>query len=201
VERSAKRERILDGMLEAVGEVGYERTSVRTVLGRTKLYRQAFYDHFSSKEDCYLQAYDYAVGRVEAGLRAAAAGERGWTGQLRAGLGALLDFLDTEPDVGRALIVEVHPAGGDALAKRAAALQRAREFLERGRSAASSNGSEAPPIAPEAIASGIHTVVHSRLAAGESKGFRLLLGDLMYIAVLPYFGPEVARAEMNAVSV
>ncbi|MDX6626335.1 MAG: hypothetical protein QOE56_1324 [Solirubrobacterales bacterium] len=188
-------------MLEAVGEVGYEETSVRTVLGRTELYRQAFYDHFSSKEDCYLQAYDYAVARIEAGLRAAAAGERGWARQLRAGLGALLDFLDTEPNVGRALIVEVHPAGDQALAKRAAALQRAREFLDRGRSAGSSNGSEPPPITPEAIASGIHMVVHSRLAAGESNGFRLLLGELMYIAVLPYFGPEVARAEMSAETV
>jgi AcrR family transcriptional regulator len=185
-------------MLEAVGEVGYEGTSVRTVLDRAQLYRQAFYDHFSSKEDCYLQAYDYAVARVEAGLRAAAAGEGGWIGQLRAGLGTLLDFLDTEPNVGRALIVEVHPAGGEALAKRAVALQRARDFLDRGRSVASSNGSEPPRLAPEAIASGIHTVVHSRLAAGESDGFRLLLGELMYIAVLPYFGPEAAWAEMRS---
>lgn len=198
VEKPAKQERILDGMLEAVGEVGYEGTSVRTVLDRTQLYRQAFYDHFTSKEDCYLQAYDYAVARVEAGLRAAAAGESGWIGQLRAGLGTLLDFLDTEPNVGRALILEVHPAGAEALAKRAAALQRARDFLERGRSLASSNGSEPPRITPEAIASGIHMVVHSRLAAGESDGFRLLLGELMYIAVLPYFGPEAARAEMRS---
>jgi AcrR family transcriptional regulator len=198
VERSAKRERILDGMLEAVGDVGYEGTSVRTVLSRTQLYRQAFYDHFSSKESCYLQAYDHAVAGVEARLRAAAAGERGWTRQLRAGLGALLDFLDTAPNVGRALIVEVHPAGDEALAKRAAALERARGFLERGRSAAPSNGSEPPQIAPEAIASGIHMVVYSRLAAGASNGFRPLLGELMYIAVLPYFGPEAAQAEMIA---
>ena len=184
-------------MLEAVGEAGYEGTSVRTVIDRTGLYRQAFYDNFSSKEDCYLQAYDVGVQRVETGVRAAAAGESSWRGQLRAGLGALLDFLDTEPDVGRALIVEVHPAGPDALAKRAAALARARAFLDLGRTAADSNGSSPPRLAPEAVASGIHMVIHSRLAAGNRDGFRDLLPELMYVAVLPYFGPETAGLEMS----
>ncbi|HUB99369.1 MAG TPA: TetR/AcrR family transcriptional regulator [Solirubrobacterales bacterium] len=184
-------------MLEAVGEVGYEGTSVRTVLDRAELYRQAFYDNFSSKEDCYLQAYDAAVKRVEAGIRAAAAGEDSWSGQLRAGLGALLDFLDSEPNVGRGLIVEVHPAGPQALAKREAALAHARGFLDQGRAAATgTNCNEAPRLAPEAIASGIHTVVYSRLATGEDGGFRALLPELMYVAVLPYFGPQAAKREL-----
>ena len=181
-------------MLEAVGEVGYEGTSVRTVLDRTGLYRQAFYDNFSSKEDCFLRAYDAGVQRVEAGIRAAAAGEQTWRDQLRAGLGALLDFFDDEPDLGRALIVEVHAAGQPALAKRAAALDRARAFLEQGRVA---GDGEPPRLAPEAIASGIHMVVHARLAAGDRDGFRDLLPELMYVAVLPYFGPDTASFEMS----
>ncbi len=184
-------------MLEAVGEVGYESTSVRTVLDRADLYRQAFYDNFSSKQDCYLLAYDAGVERVEAGVRAAAGGENRWRGQLRAGLGALLDFFDVEPDVGRALVVEVHPAGPAALAKRAAAMERAQHFLDRGRVEAGINGSESPRLTPEAIASGIHTVVHSRLAAGDCDGFRALLPELMYVAVLPYFGPEAAKLEIS----
>lgn len=180
-------------MLEAVGTEGYEGTSVRTVLDRTGLYRQAFYDVFTDKEDCYLQAYDAALERVETGMRAAASSEDEWRRELRVGLRALLDLLDAEPDVGRALIVEVHRAGPAALAKRAAAMRRARDFLDRARSAAGAP----PPIAAEAIASGIHTVIHSRLAAGERGGFRQLLPQFMYVAVLPYFGPEEAAVEMR----
>jgi AcrR family transcriptional regulator len=191
---SSKRQRILDGMLEAVGTEGYEGTSVRTVLDRTGLYRQAFYDSFADKEDCYLQAYDAALARIEAGIRAAASSGEEWQGELRAGLGALLDFLDTEPDVGRALIVEVHPAGPAALAKRAAAMQRAYAFLDRARTGVRAP----PPIAPEAIASGIQMVIHSRLAAGARGGFHRLLPQFMYVAVLPYFGAEAARAEMRS---
>ena len=195
-----KRQAILVGMLEAVGAEGYERTSVRTVIDRTGVYRQAFYDNFADKDDCYLQAFDAGVERVEALVLEAAAGEEGWTGQLRAGLGALLDLLDAEPDFGRGLIVEVHAAGPEALAKRSAAMGRVAAFLDRARNEAG-GGESPPPIAGEGIAAGIHAVIHSRLATGESEGFRQLLPEFMYFAVLPYFGAERASAEMHAAGV
>jgi AcrR family transcriptional regulator len=196
---SSKRQTILDGMLEAVGAEGYEPTSVRTVLDRTGVYRQAFYDNFADKDDCYLQAYDAGVERVEALMVAAAAGESAWTGKLRAGLGALLDFLDAEPDAGRALVVEVHAAGPQALAKRSAAMGRSYAFLDQAREVAAP-AEAPPPIAGEGIAAGIHAVIHSRLATGSSDGFRELLPEFMYFAVLPYFGAELASAEMQAAS-
>lgn len=193
---SPKRQAMLDGMLEAVGAEGYERTSVRTVLNRTGSYRQAFYDNFADKDDCYLQAYDAGVKRVEELVRAAAGGQPTWTGQVRAGLTALLDFLDREPDVGRALIVEVHAAGPEALARRTAVMERIDAFLDRAR--AESAAADPPPaIAGEGIAAGIHAVIHSRLATGGDD-FRGLLPEFMYFAVLPYFGAERARAEMEA---
>lgn len=194
----SKRQLILDGMLEAVGREGYEATSVRTVLDRTGVYRQAFYDNFADKDDCYLQAYDAGVERVEALIAAAAAGEETWQGRLRAGLGGLLDFLDAEPDIGRALIVEVHAAGPEALAKRSAAMQRVSDYLDLAREAG--EGESPPAIAPEGIAAGIHAVIHSRLATGADDGFRQLLPEFMYFAVLPYFGAELANAEMQAAS-
>jgi AcrR family transcriptional regulator len=196
----AKRDRILDGMLETVGTDGYESTSVRSLLARTGLYRQAFYDHFSSKEECFLAAYDAGLARVEALLRSAAAGEGAWRGQLRAGLGALLDLLDTEPALGRALLVEVHPAGEAALAKRNAALVRAQSFLEGGRAEAAAlpDTPTAPRIAPEAVAAGIQVVLHSRLASGKPGELKRLLPEFVFVAVLPYFGTEMAQAEMRA---
>jgi AcrR family transcriptional regulator len=194
---SPRRQRILDGILIAVGSDGYERTSVRTVLDRTDLYRQAFYDNFADKDDCYLHAYDAGIERVESRIREAAAGEGTWTGQLRAGLGGLLDFLDAEPDVGRALIVEVHAAGPRALEKRTAALRRVHGFLDRARSLDTATGPP-PAIAAEGISAGIQAVVHSRLAAGANGGFRELLPEFVYFAVLPYFGDVVAGVEMQA---
>jgi AcrR family transcriptional regulator len=183
-------------MLEAVGAEGYERTSVRTVLARTGIYRQAFYDNFADKDDCYLQAYDLGIERLEGLMVAAARRRETWTEQLREGLGALLDFLDSEPNVARALIVEVHAAGPAALAKRRAAQQRITAFLDQARG--DGDGTEPPPpIASEGIVAGAHAVIHSRLAT-HSDGFRALLPELMYFAVLPYFGSTMASEEMAA---
>jgi AcrR family transcriptional regulator len=192
---SPKRQLILEGMLEAVGAEGYEQTSVRTVLDRTGVYRQAFYDNFADKDDCYLRAFDAGAERVEALVLAAAASEETWRGRLRAGLGALLDFLDAEPDVGRALVVEVHAAGPEALARRGAVMQRVVGFVDLAR--AETDEDEAPPaIAAEGIVAGVHAVIHSRLATGADDGFRKLLPEFMYFAVLPYFGAEVASEQM-----
>src|SRR5260221_10082123 len=85
---SPKREKILEGMLEAVGGEGYDATSVRTVLARTGLYRQAFYDNFADKDACYLAALEMGIERLEAlGMRAAAS-EESWRGQVGGGLAA-----------------------------------------------------------------------------------------------------------------
>ena len=108
----AKRQKILAAILAVVGEQGYERASVQAVLDRAGLYRQAFYDHFTSKEDCFAAAYEEAATAVEAQVRTAAGGGRSWEEQLRAGLGRLLELLDDDPVLGRALLVEVHPTRG-----------------------------------------------------------------------------------------
>jgi AcrR family transcriptional regulator len=182
-------------MLEAVGSAGYEETSVRAVLDQSGLYRQFFYDNFADKDACYLAAFEFGVARIEALVLAAAAGEETWRSRLRAGLGALLDFIDSEPGVARALLVEVHVAGGEALVRRAAAMQRLAGFVELAQLEA--DGREpTPAIAAEGVVSGMFTVIHSRLAAGEDSGFRELMPDLMYFAILPYFGPEAAGEEL-----
>lgn len=194
---SPKRERILEGMLEAVGSHGYDGTSVRTVLDMTGLYRQAFYDNFPDKDACYLEAFDFGVGRLESTVLEAVGQEQTWQGRLRAGLGATLDAFDADPTTGRALVVEVHAAGPEALEKRAKVMKRIADFVDAARDA--SGGDESPPpIAPEGIVAGIHAIVHARLATGANDGFRELLPEFMYFAVLPYFGAEVAEAEMQA---
>jgi hypothetical protein len=40
-------------------------------------------------------------------------------------------------------------------------------------------------------------MIHARLAGRAEEPFRSLLPDFMYFAAMPYFGGEVARAEMR----
>ncbi len=191
---TGKSQRILRGMLVSVGTHGYERTSVQDAITNAGLYRQAFYDNFEDKLDCYLQAIDAGSAWIELAMRQAAAGESTWRGRLRGALGGLLTYLDEQPEIGRALFVEVHAAGSAAVEKRTEAMKRAAAMMDLAREESEDT---APAISAEAVVAGILAVLHTRLAARQEEGFAELLPELMYLAVLPYFGAEVAAAEMR----
>lgn len=192
---TGKRQRILEAMLVAVGRQGYEQTSVQDAIEAAGLYRQAFYDNFSDKEDCYLQALDAGALWVESAMREAAASEGPtWRGRMRGSLRGLLEFLDAQPQIGSALLVEVHAAGPRAVERRTEAMVRAAKLIDLARE--ESDGG-APAISAEAVVAGILAVLHTRLTGGQEKGFQLLLPELMYLAVLPYFGVDAAADELG----
>jgi len=182
-------------MLQAVGKQGYEQTTIQDAIAQVGLYRQAFYDNFEDKEDCYLQALDAGSAWIELAMREAVGEETSWRGQLRGALGGLLTFLDEQPAIGRALLVEVHAAGKRAVAKRTEAMERAARAVDRARE---ESDAAAPAISAEAVVAGILAVLHSRLSKRPSESFIRLLPELIYLAVLPYFGAEAAAAEMRA---
>lgn len=181
-------------MLEAVGTKGYERATVEDAIRHAGLYRQAFYDSFRDKEDCYLQAIEAGSAWVELAMREAAAGRVTWRERLRGALIGLLRFLDEQAQVGRALLVEVHAAGPRAVARRTEAMERAAALMDLARGECDGG---APAISAEAVVAGILAVLHTRLAAEQKGGFEDLLPEMMYLAVLPYFGAEAASAEMR----
>lgn len=193
---TGKRELILQGMLKAVGSRGYERTTVADAIAEAGVYRQAFYDSFNDKEDCYLQALDAGSAWVELAMRDAAAGATTWRGQLHGALTGLLRFLDEQPAMGRALLVEVHAAGPDAVARRTEAMARAAAMVDLAREEGGDD--RAPAISAEAVVAGILAVLHSRLASNQTGDYLRLLPELMYLSVLPFFGTAAATAAMHS---
>jgi hypothetical protein len=127
-------------------------------------------------------------------MREAAIGETTWRGQLRGALSGLLGFLEQQPAVGRALLVEVHAAGPSAVEKRTEAMERAAMMMDGARQ---EGIGMAPEISAEAVVAGILAVLHTRLSTDQTNNFMQLLPELMYLAVLPYFGPDAAAAEMR----
>lgn len=183
-------------MLEVVGSLGYREASVPAALARAGVDRGTFDDHFADKEECYLAAFQEGLKNLEARMAEAAAGQRSWRGALRFILDALLSWLEAEPEIGRALLVEAHAGGEQARIRSEEALERTATFVDLAREEAVKSRSVLK-IAPDGVVGGLYGPVYSRLATGSATGIRELLPDLAYFAVLPYFGPEVAREEMQ----
>ena len=130
--RGSQRARLLEGMIQAVAEKGYVAATVADVVRAARVSRGTFYAQFASKEDCFLDAYNYGIDVMVQRIRAAIRAEQGdWVARLRTGLRAYLETLAGEPRFARTHLFEVHLAGPRAGAERDAAL---RAFADRYRS-------------------------------------------------------------------
>lgn len=53
-DKSAFRSRLLDAMIQSVVEDGYQNTTVADIVRRAKTSRRTFYEHFASREECFV---------------------------------------------------------------------------------------------------------------------------------------------------
>jgi AcrR family transcriptional regulator len=192
-----QRVRLLESMLRICGESGYGPTTVQDVLERAGTSRRVFYEHYRSKEECFLAAYGAATEQLEARLTEASLPLTGWRERLHAALSSLLAFVDEEPGIARALIIEVHAAGPRALARRMETMGRCARALEAASSGAGNPARSA--VSLEGVLGGIEHTVRAHLRAGDA-GASTLLPELMHFAVLSLIGPEAAEQELASAS-
>jgi AcrR family transcriptional regulator len=198
-----QRLRLLAGMLDAVGEQGYVATSVADVLSRAGISRRTFYEHFSDKEDCFLQAFDHvatiAHDAVADAVTDALAGRRDWRRAARAGLAVFLHTVAAHPRYARACLVEILAIGPEGVRRRDAATEPFQRFFERG-SAEVPEGVSLPGAVTETLVGGILETVSGRVMRDEAAQVPELLDSLVYWALVPFVGPAEAAAELRAAS-
>jgi AcrR family transcriptional regulator len=194
---AVQRERLLAAMLRATAELGYREVSVQEVLDRAGVSRPTFYEHFENKEACFLAAFDTAAARLRERVETAALDGQGWRERLRLGLEELLHFVSEDPDAAMSLIVDARGACHDALARRDELLDHFSSCLDSMVRAEVPAGEPAPSaIAAAGIVGGVEALLYSRLNRGEADDVESLLPPLMYFAVLPYEGHQVASEEL-----
>lgn len=191
-----QRGRMLAAALEVVEEVGYARMTVAQVIGRAKVSRKTFYDVFADREDCFLAALEQTVEEVGKSVRDAYDRETVWRDGVRAGLTALLRFLDNEPALARLCLLEALGAGPRVLERRAQLLEELAEIVDRGRLVTSAVR-EPPEVAAEGVVGAVFAVLHTRALEGGRKPYTDLLGSLMNMVVLPYLGARAASRELG----
>jgi AcrR family transcriptional regulator len=190
-----QRTRLLNAAFELVAEQGYRRMAARKVAERAGVSPKTFYDLFTDREDCFLAAFDHAVEELAAVARPAYEGEKEWSGRIRAGLGALLDCLDGEPELCRLVFVEALGAGPRVLERRAQVLGELEKIIDEGRTGLKGAG-ELPRLTAAGIVGATFSVIHGRLLEQPPAPLSGLLGELMATIVLPYRGRTAATREL-----
>jgi AcrR family transcriptional regulator len=195
---------IFDALIETVASRGYDRTTIERVLSVAQVPAPVFDEHFENKQDCFLQALDKLIGRLEQQLLEPPRRPVSWPERIRLGLETLLTELAEHPAAARVAIVECLSAGDASVARLHTALARFVPVLEEGQahdSSRESSGSEQlPSQTSAAVIGGIASIVHRRVLEGHTAELPALLPDLLYFALLPYLGHgrAIAAAGLGA---
>ncbi len=192
-----QRARMLRSAVAVVSEHGYGRMSVARITDRARVSRRTFYEVFADREDCFLAVFDDVLAQATEVVVGSYERGRGWLEQVRAGLAALLAFLDEHPEVASLLIVEALGAGPRVLQRRADVMATLGRALDAGGThARSAKGTgSASELTGEGLVGAVFSVIHTRLLAKRPGPLLELLNPLMAMIALPYRGAAAARRE------
>jgi AcrR family transcriptional regulator/DNA-binding MarR family transcriptional regulator len=193
-----QRLRLVSATVTVASERGFEEMSVARVLACAGVSRSTFYEHFDSREDCFLAALEETVHRVGSPVIAVYRHHRGgWSERLRSSLETLLEQLDADPDATRVIFLEAALGAGPRVETYTTRLLgRLRIAVDRGRTA-TREGARPFPLAAEAIVGGVLAVIRGRLLEEHSESLVTLLNPLMSMIVATFEGPSAAAVELR----
>jgi AcrR family transcriptional regulator len=184
-------------VLELSGEMGYPQVTIAALIEASGSNRSRFYATFADKGDCYAAAYENRIEELTARVLEACEEAPDWPAGMRGALTGLAGFLAEDPTLAKGLIAEVHVAGGAAAVKRKEVFERLSRAIDRARRETHPSRHSPPPVTSDFILSAIEGAALRSLALGESEQFARQVPGLLLLAIGPYFGRELAWAEVR----
>jgi AcrR family transcriptional regulator len=171
----SQRARLLAAMTYVAARHGYARASVARVIERAGVSRATFYEHFGSREDCFVAAYRTIAGRVRSRLgRAAAAVPAG--DRRRAVLAALLADAAANPDAAKLALIEALGGPERVRVEHERFVRESERWVER---RLQLDAGPVLQIPTTALLGAIVGVVSTRLLNGEAESLPRMLDPML----------------------
>jgi AcrR family transcriptional regulator len=188
----SQRTRIILATAVVTMEKGYLNTTVADIVAAAGVAKDAFYRHFSDREQAFLEAQQYPSQHILDVMASAYFSADEWPERIWRAFDALLGLVAGHPALAHLRMVECYSAG-------AAAIRRAEDitrsftlFLEEGYRYNSAAG-ELPRLYSQAISGALVELVQRDVAAGHATEVGRRLPQLTYVAIAPFAGPQRAR--------
>jgi AcrR family transcriptional regulator len=172
----SQRDRIVRAAARVVVDRGYEALSIPAISGAAGTSNQTFYQHFSSKRDAFLAAFEILSGDALRVSTAAYQRQDQAPEAIGAGLRAMLEYISGNELFARLAFFELPTAGPPALDRADATLDLFTAYLR----SASELGPPLPATIMDAIPNAIWAVIQHEITQGR-------------LDTLPEFAPEAAR--------
>jgi len=184
---------LIAGLAEAVAENGYAGTTIAHITRHAAVSRRTFYEHFSSKDECFVAAYDTVMVELRERVASAFEEEDEWPEAVRAGIAAMLGFLASEPHLARLSMVEALVAGPVVVERYDEAIQNLVPYFQAGRDGRPPEVlAGLSPTTEEALVGGMVSLISRRIFADRTEELESLLPDLVEFTLTPYLGSAEA---------
>ncbi len=108
------RRRLLDGLQASIEERGYRETTVADIVRHARTSKRTFYDHFPTKEQCFIELLTANNEDLVATLREAIDPAAPWREQVRQAVTAYVRTIEANPAVTLSWIRELPALGEEA---------------------------------------------------------------------------------------
>lgn len=162
----AVRSRLIQGMAQALASKGYGELTIAHIVAEAAVSRRTFYEHFDSKEACFLALYEAANQQCLRVLAAAVDPSRPWQEQTRGVLAAYLSTMDASPPLTRTLLIEVFHLGLPGLAARRRAHGAIAELMLQVLNDPPRGGANLSTAMAIAVIGGVHELVLGCIETG-----------------------------------
>jgi AcrR family transcriptional regulator len=186
-----QRERILDALANLSAAKGYGATTIPEIVQEAAVSVQAFYEHFSGKEDAFLVAYEIGHRKALAIVERAYESQEDWPAAVRAGTAVLLEFLASEPAYAHLALIDALTASPKAAAVAHEGMNAYAGMLEPGLEF-SVNGSPPTAVSVEATAGALLELCFVYVATERTRELPSLMEVASDIVLRPFMDLSVS---------
>ncbi|MEA2201770.1 MAG: hypothetical protein QOI89_2366 [Solirubrobacteraceae bacterium] len=186
--RENQRQRLMDAVAAISREKGYGGLTLSGVARHAKVSHQTFYEHFSDRDEAFVETYRHDCQEAFAfTAEAYRAHQEDWPRAIHAGMAQLLEWYAARPDHAQLVFVSFLGTGADAHHIRQEELQPFTGLLDPGFELA-----QVPEITGETIAGARFEIIAEEIHRGHTERLPELLPLITYITLAPFTGPEQA---------
>ncbi|MGI9217730.1 MAG: TetR/AcrR family transcriptional regulator, partial [Hydrogenophaga sp.] len=166
------RTRLLQAMGSSAADRGFAATTIADIVREAGVSKRTFYEHFASKEACFLALYRGVSASALRTLSESVRPEKPWHHQIEAALNAYFAHLSAGPRLLRTLFVEVHHLGEEGAVVRREVMQHLADFLLQTVNVPGGDAATASALTPTmamAAVGGINELVLMAIERGEAE--------------------------------